>query len=235
MKKFLSIITFVALPLMSQADTYSVSDKYYVGFGAGIIIPNNVDINVSNAGIINGVSYSANISGEFEFDNGHQINGLLGYRFNEYLSFETELGYTKFDYNKVNLTAGGTATTGGVTFTGATSRSYDIDGSISSFSIIFGPAFDFDISNNLEFLISGGIGFSSYDDEIKSVGGSTGLSYDEDFTDLAAKFKTGINYSFSQQTYLQATYGFNYVDSGLDNFTDDFTAHSFDAKLAFNF
>ena len=59
---------------------------------------------------------------------------------------------------------------GGVTFTGAASRSYDIDGSISAFSMIFGPSFDFDVSNNLEFLVGGGIGFSSYNDEVKSVG-----------------------------------------------------------------
>ena len=235
MKRFLSVVALVALPLISKADTYSVSDKFYVGFGAGMISPNDVDINISEAATISGVAYSANINGEFEFDNGYQINGLLGYRFNDFLSFETELGYTQFDYDKINLTAGGTATSGGVTFTGVASRSYDIDGSISAFSIIFGPSFDFDVSNNLEFLVSGGIGFSSYNDEVKSVGGSTGLSYDEDFTDFASKFKTGINYSFTQQTYLQATYGFNYVDSGIDNFTEDFTAHSFDAKLVFNF
>ena len=235
MKRLLFVVAFFTLPLTSQADTYSVSDKLYLGFGAGIISPNNVDINVSDVGTISGVTYSANIIGEFEFDNGYQINGLLGYRFNDYLSFETELGYTQFDYDKVNLTAGGTATSGGVTFTGAASRSYDIDGSISAFSMIFGPSLDFDVSNNLEFLVSGGIGFSSYNDEVKSVGGSTGLSYDEDFTDFAAKIKTGANYSFTQQTYLQATYGFNYIDSGIDNFTEDFTAHSFDAKLVINF
>ena len=61
------------------------------------------------------------------------------------------------------------------------------------------------------------------------------MSYDEDSTDFAAKFKTGANYSFTEQTYLQATYGFNYINSGVDNFTDDFTAHSFNANLVFNF
>ena len=100
--------------------------------------------------------------------------------------------------------------------------------------MIFGPSFDFDVYDNLEFLVGGGIGFSSYNDEVKSVGGSTGLSM-MNFTDFAAKFKTGANYSLTQKTYLQATYGFNYVDSGIENFTDDFTAHSFDAKLVFNF
>ena len=54
----------------------------------------------------------------------------------------------------------GTATKGGVTFTGAASTSYDIEGSISSFSMIFGPSFDFDFNNQTEFILGGGIGFS---------------------------------------------------------------------------
>ena len=93
MKKFLIVVSFIALPFMSQADTYSVSNKFYVGFGAGIISPNDVDIDISTAGIVNGVTFSGGISGEFKFDNGYQLNGLLGYRINDYLSFETELGY----------------------------------------------------------------------------------------------------------------------------------------------
>ena len=95
MKRLLFVVAFFTLPLTSQADTYSVSDKVYLGFGAGIISPNDVDINVSEAGTISGVTYSDGINGEFEFDNGFQINGLLGYRLNDYLSFETELGYTQ--------------------------------------------------------------------------------------------------------------------------------------------
>lgn len=233
MKKFLFAITLVALPFTTKADTYSVSNKFYVGFGAGIISPNDVDIDVA-AGTYDGVTFSDGITGEYVFDNGFQVTGLLGYRFNDYLSFETELGYSKFDYDKLNLTVGGTATSGGVTFTGGVG-SFDIDGSISAFSMIFGPALDFDVYENLELLIGGGIGFTSYNDEIKSVGASTGLSIDEDNTEFSAKFKTGANYSFTEQTYLQANYGFNFIDSGIDNYTDDFTAHSFDAKLVFNF
>lgn len=233
MKRILSIIALSSLPFVSQADTYSVSNNFYVGLGAGMISPNNVDIDVS-AGTYNGVTLTDGFKAEIEFDSGYQITGLLGYRLNEYLSFETELGYSKFDYDKLNVTVGGTATSGNVTATYGTG-SLIVDGSISAFSMIFGPTLDFDVYENFELLLGGGIGFSSYNDEIKSVGGSTGLSYDEDFTDFAAKFKTGANYSFTEQTYLQATYGFNYVDSGVDNFTDDFTAHSFNAKLVFNF
>ena len=233
MKKFLSVIALAALPYATQANTYSVSDKFYVGLGAGIISPNDVDIDIS-AGTYEGVTFSDGITGEWVFDNGFQVTGLLGYRLNDFLSFETELGYSKFDYDKLNLTVGGTATSGGVTFTGGVG-SFEVDGSISAFSMIFGPVLDFDIYENLELLVGGGVGFTSYNDEIKTVGASTGLSYDEDNTEFSSKFKTGANYSFTKQTYLQANYGFNYIDSGIDNYTEDFTAHSFDAKLVFNF
>ena len=233
MKRILSIIAISSLPFVSEADTYNVSDKFYVGFGAGMISPNNVDVNTA-AGTYNGVTLTNGFKAEIEFDNGYQITGLLGYRLNEYLSFETELGYSKFDYDKLNVTAGGTATSGNVSTTYGTG-SLNVDGSISAFSMIFGPTLDFDVYENLEFLLGGGIGFSSYNDEVKSVGGSTALSYDDDNTEFSAKFKTGANYSFTEQTYVQATYGFNFVNSGIDNFTDDFTAHSFNAKLVFNF
>ena len=52
---------------------------------------------------------------------------------------------------------------------------------------------------------------------------------------LLQNLRAGANYSLTQKTYLQATYGFNYVDSGIENITEDFTAHSFDAKLVINF
>ena len=235
MKKFLAIIALAALPYTSHADTYSVSKNFYLGFGAGVLSPNDVDLKASAGATANGITFSATAEGEFEFDNGYQISGLVGYRFNDFLSFETELGYTNFDYDKLNATTTFNITGGGQTFSATTSESYDIDGSISAFSMIFGPTLDFDVYDNLELLLGGGIGFSSYNDEVKSIAGNTAAAFDEDFTRFAAKFKTGANYSFTDQTYVQATYGFKYVDSSVEDFTTDFTAHSFDAKLVFNF
>ncbi len=234
-KVLIFILSASLFPFLSSADTYSISDRYYIGFGGGVILPEDVDINKTEAGVVNGVTFSANLAGTFKFDNGYQISGLIGYRFNEYLSFESELGYTSFDYDQVDVTVGGTATVGGTTFTGAASRSYDVDGSISAFSMIFGPVIDFDIMENLEFLLGGGIGFSSYNDEIKSVGGSTGLSYDEDFTNFTSKFKTGLNYSLSPKSYVQLEYGYNYVDSSIENYSEDFGAHSLGGKFVQNF
>ena len=234
MKRFLSILAISSLPFVSQADTYSVSDKFYVGLGSGIISPNDVELEASANSTTNGLTFSAAATGEFTFDNGYQITGLAGYRINDFFSFETELGYTNFDYDKLQGTSVFNITSGGQTFSATLGGSFDVDGSISAFSMIFGPTLDFDVYENLEFLLGGGIGFTSYNDEVKSIGGVT-VGYDEDYTRFSGKFKTGANYSFTQQTYLQATYGFNYVDSGIENLTDNFTAHSFNAKLVFNF
>mgnify|MGYP002823448767 FL=1 len=235
MKRFLSIIAISSLPLVSQADTYNVSDKFYVGLGAGMISPNNIDLKASQSVAVNGLTFSADATGELSFDNGYQITGLLGYRINEFLSFETELGYTNFDYDKLTGSETYNITSGGQTFSFTAGGTADVDGNISAFSMIFGPTLDFDVYENLELLLGGGIGFSSYNDEVKSIGG-VNIGFDEDYTNFAAKFKTGANYSFTEQTYVQATYGFNYVDSNIENLTSsDFTAHSFNAKVVFNF
>ena len=223
------------IPFFVVADTYSASEKFYFGIGGGIISPNDVDINVKTAGTINGVTFSANIDGEFQFEDGYQISGILGYRLSDSLSLETDISYSQFDYDKVNLTVGGTAISGGVTFTGNANSSYVVDGTISAFSMIFGPSFDYDLNRQIELLFGGGIGFASHNDEIKSVGNSTGLSYDQDQTDFAAKFKTGFNYSIDIDTFFQGEYGFNYVNSGIENYSSDFTAHTYSARLLFNF
>ena len=121
------------IPFFVVADTYSASEKFYFGIGGGIISPNDVDINVKTAGTINGVTFSANIDGEFQFEDGYQISGILGYRLSDSLSLETDISYSQFDYDKVNLTVGGTAISGGVTFTGNANSSYVVDGTISPF------------------------------------------------------------------------------------------------------
>ena len=125
------------LPHFSFSDTFSVDDKFYFGFGAGVINPNDVDIDITVAETINGVAFSGNINGEFKFDVGYQISTVLGYRLSDSLSIEGEFGYLNFDYDSVNLTAGGTATSGGVTFTGSANTSYVIDGNIDSYSFLF--------------------------------------------------------------------------------------------------
>lgn len=231
----LFILLYITNPQHVKSDTYSINNNLYIGLNAGIFSPNDVDFSTSGSGIVNGVTYSASVAGTFKFDNGFQLGGLVGYRLNDFLAIETELAFVNFEYDKLDLTAAGTATVGGTTFTGSANTTYDVDGDISSFSFIFGPVLDLDVRENLEFFVGGGIGFSKYNDEVKSVGGSAGLSYEEDFTDFAAKFKSGFNYSFSRSSFLQFEYGYNFVDSGIENFSEDFSANSFNVRLVFNY
>ena len=56
MKRILSIIAISSLQFVSQANTYNVSDNFYVGLGAGMISPNNIDLSVTN--VVNGFLFS---------------------------------------------------------------------------------------------------------------------------------------------------------------------------------
>ena len=75
-KRYFFSVIFL-MPFYLSADTYSVNDKLYFGIGGGIISPNDVEIKTTTALTANNVAFSANIDGEFEFDNGYQITGLL--------------------------------------------------------------------------------------------------------------------------------------------------------------
>ena len=57
-KKQIFFLIFLILPHFSFSDTFSVDDKFYFGFGAGVINPNDVDIDITVAETINGVAFS---------------------------------------------------------------------------------------------------------------------------------------------------------------------------------
>ena len=41
--------------------------------------------------------------------------------------------------------------------------------------------------------------------------------------------------TFSRSSFLQFEYGYNFVDSGIENFSEDFSANSFNVRLVFNY
>ena len=75
----------------------------------------------------------------------------------------------------------------------------------------------------------------SWEKEIKGSAKAPVKVVDEDQTDFAAKLKGGLNYSLDSKSFIQGDYGFNFVNSSIENYTSDFTAHSFNAKFVINF
>ena len=86
--------------------------------------------------------------------------------------------------------------------------------------MIFGPAFDYDINRQVEFMLGGESWFSSYTDEIKSVRTLLDIHTIKITQILLRSSKAGVNYSIDLTTFFQGEYGFNYVDSSIENYTD---------------
>ena len=235
MKIILTILVLLILPISAtSADKINLGKNFYIGIGAGALSPNDV-VGKTSASATYG-SYSFTASGEFtlKFDTGRQISGLLGYRLTDWLGIEAEIGHSSFDYDKANVSAAFSITSGGTTTNYNANSSIDIDGNISAFSMIFGPVVDYDLSSNLEIFAGGGIGFSSYSEEINSLNGDTSFASDVDNTEFASKIKTGFNYFFTDYAHLQFEYGYNYVNSSNEVF-DDLDAHSYTGRAVFNF
>tara|TARA_B100000035_G_scaffold240327_1_gene208682 strand:- start:69 stop:797 length:729 start_codon:yes stop_codon:yes gene_type:complete len=242
MKKLLCILALMILPISSHSvDKINLGKNFYVGLGGGVISPNDVDSkSLSTSGTaFDGATYTASAANglfKISFDSGYQISGLLGYRVLDWLGLEAELSYTNFDYDKLTIGNGAniTVTRGSTTNTYNANASIDIDGDVSSFSMIFGPVFDYDLSSNFEVFAGGGIGFASYEEEVKSLNSDTGYANTYEATEFASKVKAGFNYFVNDMAHVQFEYGYNYVDSENEIF-ESFDAHSYIGRVVFNF
>ncbi len=242
MKKFLLALLIAIIPLTSNSDDkINIGKDFYIGFGGGFISPNDVDSKSlsTSATTFDGASYTASADNglfKISFDSGYQISGLLGYRILDWLGFETELSYSSFDYDKLTIGNGAniTITRGSTTNTYNANASIDVEGDVSAFSMIFGPVLDYDLSNNFEIFGGGGIGFASYEEDVKSLNSDTGYASTYEATEFASKIKAGFNYFVNDFAHIQFEYGYNYVDSENDIF-ESFDAHSYMGRAVFNF
>ncbi len=242
MKRILSILAVMSFATSAHSvDKINLGKNFYVGLGGGVISPNDIDSkSLSTSGTtFDGATYTASAdNGLFRvsFDSGYQVSGLLGYRILDWLGLEAELSYSNFDYDKLTIGNGAniTVTRGSTTNTYNANASIDIDGDVSSFSMIFGPVLDYDLSNNFEIFAGGGIGFSSYEEDVKSLDSDTGYASTYEATEFASKVKTGFNYFVNDMAHVQFEYGYNYVDSSNEIF-ESFDAHSYIGRVVFNF
>ena len=242
MKKILSTFAIMLLPISAHSvDKINLGKDFYIGLGGGIISPNDVDSkSLSTSGTtFDGATFTASANNglfKFSFDSGYQVSGLLGYRLFDWLGLEAELSYSNFDFDKFTIGNGAniTVTRGSTTNTYNANATIDIDGDVSSFSMIFGPVLDYDLSDNFEIFAGGGIGFSSYEEEIKSLNSDTGYANTYEATDFASKVKAGFNYFVNDMAHVQFEYAYNHVDTENEIF-ESFDAHSYMGRVIFNF
>lgn len=199
--------------------------KVYAGLSAGWVSPEDVKF----SGSATSGGYTTSASGKFQFEDGYSVTGFAGYRFNDYIRGEAELGYTQFDYDKVSLN--GTITGGGTTYT--VSGSADLDGEVKSWVGMLNAVVTPLGKSKVTPLVGGGLGFAATDEKITRIGG-TAANLSSDHTDLAAAAILGIEAGVASNIDIGVRYRYYWVDSG-DNGIDDFTAHNLSATAAFKF
>jgi opacity protein-like surface antigen len=201
------------------------SGKVYAGVSAGMVIPNAVNFS-SNTSV---GGYTTNATGKFEFDNGYSVSGLAGYRFNDYLRGEAELGYSSFDYSKVSLN--GTITSGGTTYT--VNGTADLKGSVDTVTGMVNGIVTPMGKSKVTPLLGAGIGFAATDQKITRIG-TTATNLTKSSTDLAASGMVGLEYAATEKVAVGARYRYMWVNSG-GNGLDDFTAHNITATATYKF
>src|SRR5262249_43019716 len=137
----------------------------YVGASVGLIIPS--DLHVDFTGGLGG-------SGDFAFNVGPALTGLIGYHVNDLVAGEGEFSYGNFDYDRFNGNFGGTAVT------------VPVNGNVTTTSILANViATPFGRPGGVLPYIGAGIGFANFDSTINAVG-STGFHDSSNETDFAA-------------------------------------------------
>lgn len=202
--------------------------KFYVGLGAGIVIPQ--DTNVSASGAVNG-------SGTLSYKNNASIMGMAGYRLNNYLTGEAELAYSSLDYDSVS----GTLTGGGLSGSGCVNVNGHVNAIVGLANAIVTPLGNKDISPYL----GGGIGFANTNSTINSLssGGVTVAdNTNNSETNLALDAIAGVNFRIADHFSLGGRYQYLWVNSsttssgsGITQKEGNFGAHVLTAQATYNF
>lgn len=206
MKKYLLGLSLLSAALPATANA-AVSPqtadfgKFYVGVGAGIVVPQGTDISAS--GTVTG-------SGTLNYKDSAGIMGLAGYHFSDYLAGEAELGYSSLDYDNVS----GTLTAGSL---GTGSGSIGINGHTNAFvglaNAIVSP---FGKTLGIVPYIGGGIGFASTSSKINSLsfGGATAnVDSSNSETNLALDGIVGVDVPVADGFALGARYQYLWVNT----------------------
>ncbi len=241
MKRFLGVlgvigvIGAVATPPAAQADN---GKGFYVRLEPGAIIPIPTGYEISGAATSGGVTYSAAVSGQWEYTPGWSINAIGGYHLTPFIALEGEVGYRRFGYDSVSADAAVTLTAGGTTVNVTASDTLDVDGDIRSYDAALNAIITpMGMKARFPPYIGGGLGFTSWNAEIETVtykGRQLAVNSETSQTDLAATAMIGLDYRPNDKWAVGARYRYYWADTGTA-VVDDLQAHGITATLTYNF
>lgn len=202
------------LAVTAQTGSAQVGNLY-MSIAGGVLLPDDIDTNVPGV-----------LSEKDEIDTGAGFTFALGYDTPIGIRVEGEFGYGRTSFGNFSGTLLGTP------FTGDAS---DIDLNIYTFSVNAFYGFHLPLSPIVPW-IGGGVGFGHIEQESGTIvqDGVPIATSSSSTTDVSANGQIGIDLELSKNFVIVPSYRFLWINSG-DEFTDDFTAHTFWLGLRYNF
>jgi opacity protein-like surface antigen len=219
-------------------------DKVYGSINVGLTFLNDLDYDLAGQ---TQHGFTGTGTGTGSFDTAVSYGGAIGYVISDFIRAELELGYQKIDYDKVEVTTGGTITNSAGAAVTYTTGNYSVSGEIDALTVStnviltpFGPV----TLNGLPFLellpldqvtplIGGGIGFVDWESKINTIDTQAITGKEED-TDLLVSIMAGLEYTSSQQVTWAIKYRHSWTDTG-KNGVEDAEADNVSASLAWLF
>ena len=196
--RLLAIAMMACLCLATTGAT--ASDGFYVGFGAGLLFPEDSDSRAQPS-----ETYSSPFDGTTTYDRGTAFSGLIGYRFAEEVRVEGELSYRSSDFDEITVREPGSLAVllppnlrQDPAALDALKGTHPADGDLSSVSLMVDLYYDFDLGSRWKPYVGAGIGLS----RISMTGySSTGQqTTDDDDTVFAYRVGGGLGYKFGGAT-----------------------------------
>lgn len=202
------------LAVTAQTSSAQVGNLY-MSIAGGVLIPDDIDTNVP--GILNEKD---------EINTGAAFTLALGYDTPIGLRVEGEFGYGRTNFGNFSGNVLGTPVVGDAS---------DIDINIYTFMANVFYGFSLPAVPIVPW-IGGGVGFAHIGQESGTVieNGVPFAISSSSATDFTGNAQFGVDIELSKNFVLVPSYRFIWINSG-DEFTDDFTAHSFWVGLRYNF
>ena len=191
MKKF--SITLLTLALVFGLIVSTSCAGTYVSGNLGALFVNDSDINEGSD------------TGEITFDTGFGLTGALGRTLGNGNRVEIELGYRTSDIDKITIDGIGTA---------------EIDGDITTLSLMGNAYYDFAADSDFSPFIGGGVGFANIEADIDDFGS-------EDDTVFAYQLCLGMSFAVNEKSNIDLQYRFfGTSDPDFDGTDAEYTTHN---------
>ena len=213
----LVFVLFAYSSAVADTPVFKSNDgKWYGSIGAGVTMLNDIDFSAASSR--GGVTLTA--AGSYTFDEAASISGALGYVINDFVRTEIELAYASIEYDKIEISGNVTVGATTVAYTAATDMKGDIDALHFLTNVILTP-----LGNKTLFgvsvtpLVGAGIGFTSMDSKITSIG-TQAINSEVSSTDFLVSIMAGLEYASSQQVTWAIKYGHGWIDTGSSGTAD---------------